>query len=196
MDEAFQRAVDVSDAVSEELASQYPEEETTYAHILASLAETMSAGKVICAEFTPQEGEANAFGVTNVSTGKIFVNVNYWEDHYEHFQRSKDYGQLDDPDIVALLAEADPVDYSELLDEAMGYLYGPAVAAQVLVHEAAHLVTAPDYKHTLDSSESLPDEADFVTAAGQLTLSTFYQEIWLREYAWLDNTWQEFQDDP
>lgn len=176
------------------LAERHPDEPVEYDRILERLARLRDRGDIRCSDGPdPSDEDAGAQGVprayADMSAGQVVINTNspYWGPVERAYNDGAWYGALDPQTVEDRLATADWGEFGELKAAAREHVFAPATAAESLVHETAHLLTAPRYHHEIGSAYDDIDRTDFVCEAGELTRSAAYWQIWMPERQHLDS---------
>ncbi len=195
IDTGIARAAAVAPEAGATLAERYPEEPADYDEILERLRGARERGNIRCGDpayLTDPDastaGGTTSRGYTNTATGQVVLNTGAmsWRDAISAHEEAAWYGDLTVQATEKHLVDADWGEFRELKAAARDWIFAPTTAAEILIHEAAHLATASRYPHALDVAEEDLTGTDFVFEAGHVTRAAIYWELWQPERQRLD----------
>ncbi len=169
--------------VDEALAYRFVGDVPAYATIVDRLVEVYSASEIHCG-IPSAEAERDFGGLVFNEGRSILVNVESitWQRALADWQAGQAYGALSAVEVASLVETLDDDGYWELTEGARSYLLGPALAASILIHEAAHLEVRYCCHHPHGDTER---DCDFVDTIGGLAAHGVYFERWHLEGQWL-----------
>jgi len=125
----------------------------------------------------------------------ILINVESedWSDALSHWEAGQAYGTLSGDEVVGEVAALDEEGYLAFRQTALYYLVTPATAAEMLMHEAAHLATPHCCFHEEDQIGKR--DCDYVDTVGWATKRGVVWNRWVPESQWLDQVYFQLHEE-